>query len=328
MKVIDLPERMLQRAVHACLGRTEQSWVCTDGSEIQIIAAGLVNVHGGPDFLDMGILHQGHIYIGAGEFHKKSSAWMQHQHHTDNNYHSLLLHVVLENDSVQDHARWTLVLPSDLVGGSMRALTGNRRGSVVTLPVEELQHFALLRLLRRTSYAQHLIQRIGPQKAVAAMLAEWLERLSKKHHRPRTIEIATHMLNNISTSLLGTLALELPTIAAADILDIAEKVEQERIADEGSSLRRELFVNVVLPICCARATDSQRIALLQWFWGAKAAHTYGLIRRTYPDLPQDYVWQQQGCLEYIKHHGQRTSTCAEAIRTYGIDRTVQFLRYT
>jgi len=326
MRVIDLPERMLQGAVHALLGAPEKKWLCTNGAQIQIIAAGMINVHDGPDYSDMAILCDGNIYVGAGEFHKKSSAWIAHNHQHDIKYEPVLLHVVLQNDSALDFAKWTLVLPSAELGSAMRKLKRDKGLGKISLPVEELQHFALLRLLRLTAHAQHTMQRLGPVKSVNALLAEWVERLSKKNHRPRTIEIAKQMLTNIADSTVGRLALQLPNIDAADIHLIAEQVESERIATEGSSLRRELFVNVVLPLCCARASDSQRIALLQWYWGAKAVHPYGLIRRAYPHLPQDYIWQQQGCLEYMRHHGQWTSTCGEVIKSYGIDRTVQFLR--
>lgn len=52
------------------------------------------------------------------------------------------------------------------------------------------------------------------------------------------------------------------------------------------------------------------------------------MNRRFAGQPQDYVWEQQGMLEYLRHHGRRVSTCGEAIRAYGVSGALEFLRAT
>lgn len=322
--VHELPERILQRAVQAILADPHRLWRCSNGDEVQIVAAGLVNVHDGPDFRDMAVLHNGTVYVGNGEFHRKASDWMTHDHQHDRRYASLLVHVVLADDAPVPDARWTIVLdPSDL----WRGIRLHRERSAVTteLPVEELQHFALLRLLRTSAEAHVHIRRVGTTGAVQAMASAWLDRLGRKRHRPVDEHEIAALRVRVSGSAMGRMAQEFTSIAIDDVLGALERAECERIAREGAAMRRELLVNVVLPVCVARAGNEQRIRLFQWYWSAKAVHPYGVLRRRFPQIAQDYVWQQQGMLEFLRDHSRQATVCAEVIREYGFARTLEFL---
>ncbi|GAB5416343.1 MAG: DUF2851 family protein [Crocinitomicaceae bacterium] len=66
---------------------------------IQIKNAGLHNtLMAGPDFSHARLLIDGIEWHGAVEIHVKSSDWYQHNHHKDEAYNSVILHVVYEHD--------------------------------------------------------------------------------------------------------------------------------------------------------------------------------------------------------------------------------------
>ncbi len=324
MSLLTLPERLLQRAAHALMAQPQREWQCTNTDVIQIVAAGLANVHAGPDFQDVAVLHRGVVYIGDAEFHKRSSEWYQHHHSNDDRYEQVLLHVVLVDDEPVTAARWTLVLPHADLAQTMQSMRGDRPGTRVD--VEELQHFALLRLLRLTADAQVTIRRLGVAESLRVLTASWLGRLSEKRHRPFPPKLADALRTMIAGSALGTLALELPSIPSASIPEAMNTAEQQRIAAEGLVIRRELLVNVLLPVLCARATHDQRVVLLQWYWSCRSLHPYGILARRFPAQQQDYIWQQQAMLEYLRLHGRRVSTCGEALRAYGVSGALEFIR--
>jgi len=325
MKVMQLPERSLLRCAHAVLADPVREWVTTDGTLLQVVAAGRINVHEGPDLHDVAVLHGGEILIGDAEFHARSSDWHRHHHASDPRYRSLLLHVVLdEDDALVQAARWTLVIPADDIATAWAQLRRKRLQPDVA--VEELQHFAVLRLLRQTADAAAHLRRLGREQALAAMAAQWAERYERKRRRPseqidpRTLAVA------LPGSALGSVVLHFSQADPAQILAMLDRAERVRIAGEGAALRREVLTNVILPLLCAVATPEQRVVLFQWYWTTRAVHPYGVLRRRFPEQSQDQVWQQQGLLEFLREHGQRASTCGEAIRRYGLDPAVEFLR--
>ena len=323
MSIIDLPERLLQRAAHAVLADPSRSFTTTKSEEIQIIAAGLLNPHEGPDFLDVAVLYDGVVHIGDAEFHKRTSDWHAHSHSTDPRYASLLLHVVMEDDAENVEARWTIVVSPRDLRAALR--TARLRLTASDIAVDELQHFALLRLLRLTSEAQASIRRLGIEATLKGMAVAWLDRLERKRHRPFDDNITKSVREKITSSSFCALIQAFPTVASADVLTALEYAERSRVGLEGQGLRRELLLNAVLPTLCAVADHAQRTHLLQWFWAAKSLHPYGMLLRRFPNQRQDYIWQQQGMLEYLRHHGRRTSSCGEAIRAYGLAKTVEFL---
>jgi len=70
----------------------------TDGELISVLNPGFLNTHSGPDFSDAKIRIGDNIWIGNVEIHKKSSDWFSHNHHFDNAYKSVILHVVYTSD--------------------------------------------------------------------------------------------------------------------------------------------------------------------------------------------------------------------------------------
>ena len=65
---------------------------------IHVSSAGLQNFNSGPDFFNSKIEINGQLWAGNVEIHVKSSDWYVHSHETDENYDSVILHVVWEHD--------------------------------------------------------------------------------------------------------------------------------------------------------------------------------------------------------------------------------------
>lgn len=65
---------------------------------LQIVNAGQYTKLQGPDFFNAQILIDGQKWAGNIEIHLKSSDWYLHNHETDTNYDSVILHVVWEHD--------------------------------------------------------------------------------------------------------------------------------------------------------------------------------------------------------------------------------------
>lgn len=70
----------------------------TSGKSVEIIDPGEPNHHNGPDFLNAKIKIDHLLWAGNVEIHIKASDFLKHKHLSDKNYHSLILHIVYEND--------------------------------------------------------------------------------------------------------------------------------------------------------------------------------------------------------------------------------------
>jgi hypothetical protein len=84
-------------------------------------------------------------------------------------------------------------------------------------------------------------------------------------------------------------------------------------------------LNCLLPYLLAHATAEQRIELLAWYWSAPARVHYGHLRRRFPTLPQRYMWQQQGMLEFVRQRGS-SLLCRELLATYRFGDMLEFYR--
>lgn len=81
---------------HRLLG--ERDLVTTTGEKVQIIDPGHLNTDSGPDFFNAKIRIGNKIWAGNVEIHERASDWKRHNHHTDQAYDSVILHVVGVND--------------------------------------------------------------------------------------------------------------------------------------------------------------------------------------------------------------------------------------
>ncbi|HTX19799.1 MAG TPA: DUF2851 family protein [Bacteroidota bacterium] len=70
-----------------------------DGQRLVVIEPGVLNRDSGPDFRDGLVSIGGRLYRGDIEFHRSSSDWRAHSHHTDPKYNSVVLHVVFRSST-------------------------------------------------------------------------------------------------------------------------------------------------------------------------------------------------------------------------------------
>jgi hypothetical protein len=71
-----------------------QNTFTLDGKKVNILQTGLRNRHQGPDFLNAEIVIDGLRWWGTVEIHVNGEDWYRHGHHQDENYNSVILHVV------------------------------------------------------------------------------------------------------------------------------------------------------------------------------------------------------------------------------------------
>jgi hypothetical protein len=85
-----------------------------DQKNIEIVNSGIHNFNSGPDFFNAKVVIDDLLWAGNVEIHLKSSDWYLHQHENDENYDSVILHVVWEDDVAifdkNNHVIPTLIL--------------------------------------------------------------------------------------------------------------------------------------------------------------------------------------------------------------------------
>lgn len=79
-----------------------------DGQPLQIIFQGTFNTNQGPDFLDAKMKIGDVLWAGHIELHLKTSDWKKHRHEEDEQYNSVILHVVWEHD-LKDEQRFPVL---------------------------------------------------------------------------------------------------------------------------------------------------------------------------------------------------------------------------
>ena len=73
----------------------QKNLTTTDGQEIVVLQPGKINRHAGPDFQNARIKIGETEWAGTVEIHRNSEDWFTHNHHTDDAFNNVILHVVL-----------------------------------------------------------------------------------------------------------------------------------------------------------------------------------------------------------------------------------------
>lgn len=77
---------------------SSKKMLSTDEESIEITSTGIENLNSGPDFFNAKIQINNQVWAGNVEIHINSSDWYKHNHEIDENYDSVILHVVWEHD--------------------------------------------------------------------------------------------------------------------------------------------------------------------------------------------------------------------------------------
>lgn len=323
-----IKEKDLQYAVKIYLSDPGKIHTLLDSRTFQILSMGRINVHEGPDFLDIALLLNGKVIIGNAEFHIKSSDWDQHQHSNDERYKYVILHIVCENDKELSENFGTLVLDKDLLL-KIKEQSAQKQESVVDiLSTEELQNYSLIRLLRLTSNAQKVVNKNSLSESIKILTQMFLSRyLEKRNRHIYDIERAEKLIKSINQSIFLDFIEKIAANQQFSVADEMVKLMKVKIAEEGIAMRREIILNVVLPLALTQADEANRIQLFVWYWTTRSAHSYGLLKRKFPNIPQNFIWQQQGMLEYIREIEHRNLNISESIDSYSIGGVLSFLKW-
>jgi len=328
MSNLRINERHLQKAVHHLLSDPSVVRNTISGKRLQILSPGRINLDEGPDFLDVAMLLQGDVIIGDAEFHFKSSQWLDHSHHTNSNFKSVILHICTEsNYPPLDEKLETLILNKDTIETKFIELESKNKSEIDLKSLEDLQHYALLRLLRKTSEAKMLLNEKGLKETLFGLFCAFINRYNSRRRRPvYNKEDFLGIISNLPETQIYEFLKELEDGYEVPIPDRMQFLLKAQIASEGASFRRELILNCVLPVAMCLANDESRISLFLWFWSTPALSKYGLLNRKFQNIPQNFLWQQQGMLEYIKDYGKKANVISDVIKDYGFPQVLSFYK--
>lgn len=319
-----IPEPQLYAAVRLLLSNPSRIFSTADGKRLQVLAPGRMNVHEGPDLLDMALLVGGEIYIGNAEFHRRSSDWLRHGHDADVRYHNLVLHIVLEDDVPIHSAIATIVIDSD----EMQQALDMQAERVEEVSADDIHTYSLLRLLRMTAEHKELLRGKTITEACTESVRQFIQKYEAKRRRPTyTTERLGALLASLSSSGHTQFIASLPLMPSQHIASGMQAMVRTKIADEGAQLRREIVINALMPLALAIALvkDETRIGIFEWYWSVPAIGQYGVLKRAFPTIPQRYLWQQQGMLEILRE--KRADVSAhETSQRYGLVQSLHFYK--
>lgn len=319
-----LNEIELQKLLRNYLSEPSLHFVTESGKRVQILSMGEHNVHEGPDFKDAAILIEGNIAVGDIEYHFRESEWNAHGHSGDPLYSNVILHIVSQKAEKSISGLETLLIELDKFENAKKP----RPQQLLPDAMEDLQHFALIRLLRKASEAKKVIEEKGLESALLFELNKFLDRYSTRRRRPvYTPAQLDELPNAVKNSHIWTFLGEVRQRKNIDIVTALQAIIKHAISGEGPHLRRELVLNCILPIAICVAAKQARLDIFVWFWSAKSLHDYGVLTRKFPDFSQEYLWQQQGLLEYQRMYGNKKNIVAEALRNYGFADILDFYKF-
>lgn len=298
------------------------NFITKSGKSIQIISPGIINVTEGPDYLDFSFMINGKIIVGDAEFHRKSSEWYQHKHNEDKNYENVILHIVFEDNSKDTEPDILILDKEEVLDVELQPNT------LDVTTYEEIQHYALLRLLRKSTIAQKNINQNGQRNGIKVTVQQFLISYIARKRRPVYSEgTAIDFVKAFDNSVAYTFLESIIDGLEFDIYKKIDEIAKNKIHNEGKGLRIEVLINCILPLALCLGETRNRVKLLEWYWSAKAINHYGVLDRRFEELSQSYVWQQQGMLEYLKEFGTKRKITAEAIQDYGINHILDFYSY-
>ncbi len=322
-EIVEQDERFLQRGVHRLLSDPSRLWRSENGRQFQVLSPGRINRHEGPDFLAIALFIGGEVLIGNAEFHREASDWHSHNHSDDPRYTNVILHVITRNNAVAPEGAETLLLTAEEIESVSAVAPDHLQDDGM-----ELQHFALLRILRRTAECSALLKQFKSDKAFAEHTRTFLLSIAKKRRRPiHSADDLSRLADKIQNTFMAQLIVRASNTETLSFFDEMSKALKTKIDYEGDKLRHEIAVNCFLPMMLSVANEMLRAQIFLWYWSVRASNEYGMLKRRFPTLSQQYFWQQQGMLEYIREHGERgENIAAESIASYNFADALHFYK--
>jgi len=140
----------------------------TTGESIQVITPGLYNFNTGPDFLNAKIEIGKQLWAGNIEIHINSSDWYIHNHEIDENYDSVILHVVWEHD-VEVFRKSNAIIPTlelksyiskELLDNYQKLFSANKKWINCENEISKVDYFVLSHWKERL-YFERLAKKAG-----------------------------------------------------------------------------------------------------------------------------------------------------------------------
>lgn len=315
-------EEVLHRAVHRWMSDPSRIRATVSGRRIQILSPGRYNVHSGPDFVNAAVLLDSVVITGAIEFDKRRSYWKGHQHSLRQEYRQVILHLVLDCDAEGADLPEAAIIPASELEACMEM--PDKEADPV--PLEEVQSYALLRLLRMSTEHLEYYRRRSVQEGFALSVRSFLERYARRRRRPAyRAEQLEQIFARAAVSEHAQFLIALSRRAVLNVAKELVELSMRPIGGEGRHLRMEIITNCVVPSACVLASDDDRIGVFTWYWSSPALYRYGILSRQFPAMPQQFVWQQQGMLEMLRQPTAPPSL-GEAFRQYGAVVALDFYR--
>lgn len=330
-------EKHLQRLIRRALRDSLTEWRTTSGALLSVLSVGEWNHNEGPDFLNMALQVEGKIIVGHGEVHWRSSDWEQHNHDAQPLYRGLALHIVLhDNRASTPFARYTLVMPEKILLENMasepdssQSMTQNNFDGALC-DYAELRDYATQRFLRKAQYASAVLAMYDLRAAFIRLLDDFVQRRLGKKHLPKGIKSIALAVQNPEHPAIAPFLDSVHTLAVTDghgtTMQFAKLLET---AECGRGTASEILVNIVLPLAYAHCEILQQTkaaqSLLRSFWQIPAANQYAHLKRKFLQIPQQYVWQQQGLLEYEAETGAPAKRSRERIQAVAAHKTSEMI---
>lgn len=336
-------EKELQRRIRQALRDPLTEWRTTSGALLSVVSVGEWNHHEGPDFLNMALQVEGSLLIGHGEVHWRSSDWEHHHHDANPMYSGILLHIVLhDNRAATPFARYTLVMPEEMV------LRGNVLNTASTLDAAKtinnfpqndlhdvLRDYATQRFLRKARYASAVLTLQDTTAACMSLLNDFLQRRLGKKHLPNGLKKITHALERSDYQdfapflqfIEASPAMQDVTQCTNAAQNVLKHCLQTGLCGLGTA--SEILVNIVLPLSHAYSVAQGSVEATQYlmrsFLHIPAVNQYAHLKRKFPQIPQQYVWQQQGLLEYEAEVGAPATQVGRTIQAVAAHQTAEMV---
>lgn len=329
-------EKELQRRIRQALRDPLTEWRTTSGAALSIVSVGEWNHHEGPDFLNMALQVEGSLLIGHGEVHWRSSDWEQHRHDANPMYSGILLHIVLhDNRSTTPFARYTLVMPEEMVLRNVLNEANTTNNPPQNDLHDVLRDYATQRFLRKARYASAILTLQNTTVAFMNLLNDFLQRRLGKKHLPNGLKKIAHALERSDCQEFASFLQFIEASPAIQNVvqgtnaaqNVVKQCTQTGLCGLGTA--SEILVNIVLPIAhayCVRQEGTEAAQyLVRSFLHIPAVNQYAHLKRKFPQIPQHYVWQQQGLLEYEAEVGTHTKQTGKAIQAVAAHQTAEMV---
>jgi hypothetical protein len=235
-----------------------------DGELLLVLQPGVLNSHSGPDFSEARIRIGENIWVGNVEIHINSSDWYAHNHHLDNAYNNVMLHVVYEDLSSDSHKKKPNIPVLNLKGRidlnkylEWQKLVNRPewvpcKSSLSTVPeivkLQAIERMSVERLERKTMEVNHLqtMHQGNWEKILLIMLARSLG--SKVNAEPFQILAELLSLNEIKKLKGKDLSIEALLFGIAGFLIETSKDEYVKsLAEEYEFLKLKFKLTEMNP---------------------------------------------------------------------------------